>query len=59
MGGVKKWPTEEYAGRQEFGWRDSKWRYVPERSYLRKWLGNNEKMAITIVKNSFNSLTKW
>ena len=59
---VKKWVTEEYAGRQEFWGTDSKWRHVPERSYLRKWLGNNQKMAILRVRKVFSSLMdnyKW
>ena len=53
---VKKWPTEEYAGRQEFWGRDSRGVEVPERSYLRKWLGDYEKIAINRVREVFNSL---
>lgn len=55
---VKRWPTEDYAGRQEFWWRDKLWRNVPERSYLRKWIKDNDKEIINQIQKTFNELSK-
>ena len=50
---IIKWVTEEYWKHLEF-WTD----IMEERSFLRKWLVDNEKQLISVMKNNFNILLK-
>ena len=48
---IIKWVTEEYWKHLEF-WTDT----MEERSFLRKWLVDNEKELISVMKNNFKIL---
>lgn len=48
---IIKWITEEYWKHLEF-WTDT----MEERSFLRKWLVDNEKELISVMKNNFKIL---